>query len=116
MTKRVLIVEDEFLVAMMLEECLESLGYEVVGTMPSLEAGLAALETQHFDVAMLDMNLSGQSSEPIAQALEGKGTPFLFVTGYGKAGVPAQYQTRQIVQKPFRLADLQKALESTTQG
>jgi CheY-like chemotaxis protein len=113
---RVLIVEDEFLVAMMLEECLEALGYQVAGTMASLEAGLAALETQQFDVAMLDMNLSGESSEPIARALEVQGRPFLFVTGYGKAGVPDQYQTRQIVQKPFRLAELKTALEVTVSG
>ncbi|RXQ99948.1 response regulator [Pseudoxanthomonas composti] len=113
---RVLIVEDEFLVAMMLEECLEILGYQVVGTMASLEAGLAALSTQQFDVAMLDMNLSGQSSEPIAQALETQGMPFLFVTGYGQAGVPAQYRTRQIVQKPFHLSELKAALEASVNG
>lgn len=113
MTKKVLIVEDEYLVSVILEECLEDLGFQVVGTMPSLKAALKAVGTTEFDVAMLDMNLSGESSTPVAEALDALGIPFLFLTGYGQAGVPEQFHARQIVQKPFVLSDLQKALSFT---
>lgn len=113
MPNRVLVVEDEFLVATMIEECLLGLGYEVAGIKPSLADALAAVDENGFDLAMLDMNLAGTSSTPVAEALAERGIPFMFMTGYGAAGVPDEFHDRQIMQKPFRLSDLQVALKKT---
>ena len=101
---RILLVEDEMLVAMNIEDMLLALGHEVAGI-----AGRLAQEGQ-FDVAMLDVNLAGESSFPIADVLRDRGIPFVFATGYGADGLAAEYRTAPLLQKPFRSGDLEKAL------
>ena len=103
---RILIVEDEMLVAMNIEDMLLELGHEVAGIASRLEPALALAREGAFDVAMLDVNLAGEPSFPVADMLLGRGIPFLFATGYGAKGIPEAYQGHLVLQKPFRAAEL----------
>ncbi len=107
---RILIVEDEMLVAMNVEDMLLDLGHEVAGLAGRLEPALALAREAEIDLAMLDVNLAGEQSFPIADALIERGTPFLFATGYGLKGIPEKYRDRPVLQKPFRAQDLAQAL------
>lgn len=108
---RVLVVEDEMLVAMNIEDMLLDLGHEVAGLASRLEAALALARDGEFDLAMLDVNLAGQQSFPVAEILRARGIPFLFATGYGAKGIADEYRDRPVLQKPFRARDLGQALE-----
>jgi DNA-binding response OmpR family regulator len=111
---RVLLVEDETLIALLLEDMLEALGYTVAEVSAQLEAGLAAAERIDIDIAVLDVNLGGHiRSFPIADRLRMRGIPFLFTTGHGKAGLELAYPDAPVVQKPFRMSELRLALEQT---
>lgn len=103
---RVLIVEDETIIAMTAEDLLADNGLEVVAVAESLEAGLAAADAGGFDVALLDVNLHGRQSLPIAELLRGRGIPFLFTTGYGSAGPGAVFADAPLVTKPYGADDL----------
>ncbi len=107
---RVLIVEDESLVLMLLEDLLPQMGYAVAAAVGSVPEALAALESGEIDVAVVDVNLAGTPSFPIADALKSRGIPFLFTTGYGAMGLPEQYADSAVLQKPFRKRDLETAL------
>ena len=107
---RVLIVEDEMLVAMNLEDMLLELGHEVAGIAGRLGAALALAKDAAFDAAILDVNLAGEKSFPVADLLAERGLPFLFATGYGLQGIEERYRSRTVLQKPFRSADLEAAL------
>ncbi|MCF7750105.1 response regulator [Bacillus subtilis subsp. subtilis] len=107
---RVLLVEDESLVAMMVEDCLIELGYDVAAVAASVEAALAAVQAGTIDCAVLDVNLGGTPSFPVAEALEARGIPYMFVTGYDGAAIPAHFRPRHGLQKPFRVRELQEAL------
>ncbi|EAU41953.1 putative sensory transduction regulatory protein [Fulvimarina pelagi HTCC2506] len=98
--RRVLLVEDESLVAMMAEDMLMDLGCEVVVAM-HLDQALTYAQTQKFDLAVLDVNLGGPLSYPVADLLLQNGTPFLFATGYGQKGMKDDYKTVPILQKPY---------------
>lgn len=106
---RVLLVEDEPIIAMTAEDMLDALGCTVVGIAATLEEALAAGRAGGFDVAMLDINLNGVASLPLADILKGGGTPFIFTTGYGASG-GAHHADVPLVTKPYRLADLEDAL------
>ncbi|WP_313344670.1 response regulator [Stenotrophomonas sp.] len=112
MSARVLLVEDESLVAMMVEDCLVELGYEVVALAGTVDGALDALQQQVIDLAVLDVNLGGTMSFPVAQALEARGIPYLFLTGYDRSVIPEPLQHRYGLQKPFRMRDLDSALHS----
>ncbi len=105
--RRILIVEDEYLVADYLALLLEDLGYEPVGPVPTVPEALAAVAREKLDAALLDANLAGKTSAPIAAALAARGIPFIVVTGYGNLnlGHPALQQAPR-VNKPFTAADL----------
>jgi CheY-like chemotaxis protein len=107
---RVLIVEDEMLVAMNIEDMLLDLGHEVAGIASRLGPGLALAGEAEIDAAVLDVNLAGEQSFPVADVLEARGVPFLFATGYGLQGIDERYRGRTVLQKPFRTADLGAAL------
>jgi CheY-like chemotaxis protein len=81
--KRILLVEDEFIVAAMLEDVLRGLGAVVVGPAYRLGQGLRLAQEEAIDVAILDVNIEGERSDPIADALAGRGIPFVLATGYG---------------------------------
>ena len=108
--RRVLIVEDEGAVGMLLEDMLTDLGYEVAGVAARLGEGLQKAETEEYDCAILDVNLDGRPSFPIAEALTKRGTPFLFVTGYGAKGLDPDFAAHPVLAKPFLQTELEAAL------
>ena len=107
---RVLVVEDEALVAMGIEDALTDLGMRMVGPAASVDKALELVAAGGFDGALLDVNLRGESVEPVADALAASGTPFVFVTGHGPEGLPGAHRHRPILAKPFRDADLADAV------
>lgn len=107
---RVLVVEDEPIVAMCLEDMLIELGCDVVGPAAQLASGLALAEGEALDAAILDINLGGERSYPIAAALRGRGLPYVFASGYGAAD-PAYAGPVGLIAKPYRIDDIRAALE-----
>lgn len=107
---RVFVVEDEFLVALLLEGQLERLGCTVALTAATLAEAMDAATAESFDVAVLDVNLSGEESFPVAAALKARGTPFLFATGFGAAGIDPAFADAPVLQKPYTEAQLRGAL------
>ena len=107
---RVLIIEDEMLVAMNIEDMLLDLGHEVAGLAGRLDAALSLAREADFDLAMLDVNLAGETSFPVAAVLAERRIPFLFATGYGIKGIAEEYRDRPVLQKPFRAQDLDAAI------
>jgi CheY-like chemotaxis protein len=109
---RILIVEDEMMIAIMLEDMLEELGGKVAGVAGKPGQALALIGATPIDAAILDVNLDGQNSYEIAAALEARGIPFLFSTGYAALAVDDRYRGRPFLQKPFRQEELEKALSA----
>jgi CheY-like chemotaxis protein len=109
---RVLLVEDEALVAMLMEDMLADQGCSVVATAPRLEEALAHVQdlALEFDVAVLDLNLAGETTFAVASALEKRNIPFAFATGYGAGGLPVEWRGRPTLQKPFTAGDVAAAL------
>ncbi len=110
--RRVLVVEDEMLIGMLLEDMLTDLGHEVAAIVPRLKDALAAVERESYDLAILDVHLHGESAFPVAEALIAKGVPFVFATGYGERGLPETYRGRPVLQKPFAKDDLERILKT----
>ena len=108
---RILIVEDELLVAMIAEEFLIERGWEIAATVGWLDEALALAGSIAIDAALIDVNLNGRASFPIAEVLEERGVAMVFATGYGAAGVPERWRGRPILQKPFQGDQLQRALD-----
>lgn len=107
---RVLVVEDEALVAMLVEDMLADLGCVVIGPIAELDEALQMVTDTEVDCAVLDVNLAGRPIFPVADALKAKGVPFCFASGYGEAGVRDDHRGAPVLQKPFREADLARAL------
>ena len=107
---RVLVVEDEFLIAMLLQDTLESAGCIVSGPIPRLAEALDAAEGGIYDAAVLDVNLAGERIDPVAHMLARRDIPFVFVSGYGTSALPAEYAHRPSLRKPFKMAELLGAL------
>jgi CheY-like chemotaxis protein len=105
---RVLLVEDENLIALLLEDMLADLGHTVIGPVGRLEKALEISQREEFDVAILDVNINGGDTYPIAEALAARDIPFVFSTGYGKNSLRAPYHNRPTLQKPFQMDDLKK--------
>jgi CheY-like chemotaxis protein len=103
---RVLLVEDDDLVAMSLEDTLADLGCTIAARVGYLADALERARAGGFDFAVLDIKLHGKDVFPVAEALAGQGIPFAFASGYGVAGVPEGFRDRPVVAKPFRLAEL----------
>lgn len=106
---RVLVVEDEPIVAMLLEDYLVELGHDVVGPVSSVADALARIAGEPFDFAVLDINLGGERSDAVAAALDAAGLPYIFATGYGRHGLP-DGSDRIVLQKPYRLDQIADAL------
>lgn len=105
-----LVVEDEALVAMLIEDMLTELGYEVLGPAMRLEPALKMARDETFDLAILDVNLANEQSFPIAQLLQERGIPFFFATGYGLRGLDERFRTVMTLQKPFESHQLADAI------
>jgi CheY-like chemotaxis protein len=110
-TRCVLVVEDETLVAMMLEEMLQELNCRVLGPAGDLAEAMGLAEKGEFDLALLDVSLRRTPSFPVAEILQKRGIPFAFMTGYGVQDFPLAYRQLPRLSKPFDLADLQRALK-----
>lgn len=107
---RIFVVEDEFLIRMLLEDMLADLGHAVAAAAGSVGEAAELAKTSEFDLAILDVNLDGREVYPVAEILVGRGLPFVFVTGYGGRGLPEAFRDRPTLQKPFQLEDLRKTL------
>lgn len=99
--KRVLVVEDELLLALQIEDILADAGCIVVGPFARMPKALIAARTETVDVALLDVNIAGEMVFPVAYVLEERGIPFLFVTGYGQAALPRDRPKWEACSKPF---------------
>lgn len=109
---RILIVEDEPLIAMMLEELCESLGYRLAGTVDDVTGALDAIAAGEVDLAILDLHLSGRApSWPVADRLDGEGIPFLLASGGQPDDLPARHAARPFLAKPFTMDGVQEAIE-----
>jgi CheY-like chemotaxis protein len=111
---RVLLVEDEAIIAMTAEDMLEALGCAILTTASTLGEAMAAIECGAFDVALLDINLNGIESLPAAARLRELGLPFVFTTGYGTAGCGSGYEEVPLVTKPYQMGDLETAIRRAT--
>lgn len=100
--RRIMIIEDEVLIGVLLEDMLIDLGYAVAGTASNINDALARVGADDFDAAVMDLNLNGSSSLPVADALMARGLPLLFVTGYGQTSLPPKYKAVPVLEKPFR--------------
>ncbi len=107
---RVLVVEDEYLIRMLLEDMLADLGYEIAAAVGTLAEATELAATAEFDVAILDVNLDQQEIYPVADILAKRGLPFVFVTGYGEGSLREPYRGRPALQKPFQSERLKTAL------
>jgi len=107
---RVLLVEDESIVAMMVADLLEELGHVVAGAASTLEDAVVKAASLEFDVALLDLNLNGRQSKPVVAILQRRELPFVFTTGYGSA-MTAELAEVPVLRKPFLIGDLQDVLQ-----
>ena len=107
---RVLVVEDEMMVSMLIEDMLTDLGCTVVGPASRLDEAIELAKENGLDCAVLDVNLGGQPIFPLADLLRETGRPFAFATGYGDAGLRDVDRGWPVLQKPFREGDLARVL------
>ena len=98
---RILVVDDEPLIGMLLEDWLAELGYETVGPATSLGAALALIEGARLDAAIIDVSLGQQSGYPVAAALSARGIPFAFATGHAGGALEVPYDSAPVLFKPF---------------
>ena len=110
MAPRVLVVEDEVTVALLIEDMVNELAYEVAGTVSRLDDAMRLLDSEIFDLAMLDVHLHGKMVFPFAAELEAREIPFLFATAYGARGIPEEFRGHPVLQKPFGPVELRRAL------
>jgi CheY-like chemotaxis protein len=108
--KRILVVEDELMIRMLLQDMLEDLGCTVAGEAARIDEAEELARQADFDVAILDVNLNGQPISPVVEILIDRGLPFIFATGYGQRGVPEPYRMIPTLQKPFQAEALAHAL------
>ncbi|WP_184716742.1 response regulator [Caulobacter sp.] len=108
---KVLVVEDEALVSMLVEDMLTDLGCTIVGPAAEIEEALRLATSADIDAALLDVNLGGRPIFPVADALRARGVPYAFASGYGEAGISEDHKGAAVLQKPFREADLRRVLE-----
>jgi len=113
-TPRILVVEDEMTVAMLIEDMVNELSYEISSVVPRLEDAMRLLDSDDFDVAMLDVHLNGKTVFPFAAELDKRGIPYLFATAYGGRGIPDEFQDHLVLEKPFGPLELGRALLNLT--
>lgn len=107
--KRILVVEDEALIAVMVEDMLMDMGSDVVGPAATIEAALALARVEAIDAAILDVNVRGERIDPVADALMARGVPVLFATGYGEVKLASGAATT-VIDKPYTQEKLARGL------
>jgi len=110
--RSILIVEDEPLIAMMLEDFIVSLGHQVSGNCDSVSAALKEIEKSEFDLAILDINLKGESVWPVASALRNRGTPFVLATGGHVDPPPVEFANVPTIEKPYTIDRVTPIIEA----
>lgn len=109
--RRILVVEDESLVAMLIETILEDMGCHVIGPIAAVDDAMKTVSDEgHIDGALLDVNVAGREVFPVADALKDRGVPFVFSTGYGEGGLPEHWRGQPTIQKPFTEQTIREAL------
>ena len=108
--KRVLVIEDELMIRMLLQDMLDDLGHTLAGEAGRIDEAVTLAKQAEFDIAILDVNLNGEPISPVVEVLVERGLPFVFATGYGQRGVPEPYRRTPTLQKPFQADALEKAL------
>jgi DNA-binding response OmpR family regulator len=108
--RRVLVVEDNFFIADDAHKTLKKAGAKVVGPTSTIHEAIGHLADTQIDAAVLDVNLGGVMSYPVARELEARGIPFLFASGYDDWAVPAEWQHIPRLQKPYDLRELPEAV------
>ena len=104
------------MIRMLLSDMLLELGYAVAAEAGHIDEAMAVAQKAEFDLAILDVNLAGQTIAPVAKVLEGRSLPFVFATGYGLDDLPDGFRERPTLRKPYQLTDLQTALQSAFAG
>jgi CheY-like chemotaxis protein len=107
---RILVVEDEYLIRMLLKDMLADLGYTIAAAVGTIAEASEFAATGEFDVAILDVNVDGETIYPVAEILAKRGLPFVFVSGYGERSLAEPYRDRPALQKPFQSEQLKKTL------
>jgi len=110
--RRVLVVEDESMIRMLLDGMLSDIGYTMTAEAGALNEAMALAKQEEFDVAILDVNLHNEPITPVAEILTQRGVPFVFATGADLRGVPQAYRSHPTLQKPFRAEALERALQA----
>lgn len=98
---RILVVEDEMLIALDIEDCLVALGHQVIGPVSRVANAMRLVETETVDLALLDINVAGEEIYPVAQELKARGIPFVFLSGYGLRGLREDWAGSPMLAKPF---------------
>jgi CheY-like chemotaxis protein len=106
----VFLVEDEAIIRMMIAGMVEELGHEVVAEAGHVSEALTLAKSSDFDIAILDINLGGDSIEPVAEVLDHRGLPFVFASGYAATGLPGRFRDRAVLRKPFLIMQLANAI------
>ena len=114
--RSILIVEDEPLIAMMLEDFIQSIGHRVSGSCDSVKGALAEVEKGDFDLAILDVNLKGESVWPVASALRGKGTPFVLASGGHVDPPPPEFAGVPMIEKPYTIDRVTPIIDAALAG
>nr|WP_272873183.1 response regulator [Sphingomonas arenae] len=112
--RNILVVEDEPLIAMMLEDFLETLGHRIHASCDNVSAALGACESGGFDVAILDVNLKGEAVWPVAKRLQEKGVPFVIASGGHVEPPPAEFASVPMLEKPYTIDRITPVLERVT--
>src|SRR6202021_2930746 len=109
----IFLVEDEVMIRMMVADMLEELGYSIAAEAGEIGDALKLAQSVEFDLAILDVNVNGKVISPVADVIAARSRPFIFATGYGSSGLPAEYRDRPALQKPFQLETLGKMIDTT---
>jgi CheY-like chemotaxis protein len=109
--KRILIVEDEFLIAMELEDLLTGMGHRIVGPASRMSEAMEFALGADIDFAVLDINIAGTQSFPVADILRERGIPFVFASGYGSDGLMDGYRHEATLRKPYEPREIRRAIE-----
>ncbi len=108
--RQVLIVEDQIMLAMGLEDMLIELGHGIFGSVTRLDKAMTMARDADIDFAILDINLAGETSFPVAAILRTRAIPFIFSSGYGDSGLVEGYRNQPILSKPYTSPDLKRAI------
>jgi CheY-like chemotaxis protein len=115
-TIRVLLVEDEIMIRMMVADMVKQLGHAVAGEAGDVGRATELAQTGLFDLAILDVNLNGAMSFPAADILVERRIPLIFASGYAAASFPAAFRSTPRLQKPFQIETLAKAIAAAREG